>query len=84
MAAGVLHHFPPNAVTLSTHGDSIWREVVQYASSHGAQLNEPDKRPLVDRVLRANGQTWPSARNLPDGFRFTIPPDVQQDILNYR
>ena len=71
----------PVRLTLGTHEDSIWREVVGYAASRGVRLDESQKNQLVDRVLQANSQTRESARHLPVGYGFALDPRILGGIV---
>lgn len=69
-------------IQLGGNGDSIWAETVKAAEARGRHLTEAQKREVVGAVLKANGQTWESARHLPDGFKFQIKQSQLQQILN--
>lgn len=81
---GAIEQLQAANLSLGHHGDTIWTEVVGFATSHGVKLDEEHKRQVVDAVLKANGQTWESARDLPVGYRFHIPPDILEHYLKIK
>ncbi|GEM_PF-3887552 len=61
-------------------GDTIWDRSAEYLQAHGYPATDVNIDIVKDAVLERYGITEEMATRLPVGFRFTIPPDILEEL----
>jgi|GEM_PF-3339265 len=77
-------HIKPVTLRLDERGEGIWAATDEYAQQHGIQLSEGEKQHIVGEILKSNGQTWESARDLPMNYKFTINEHELEELMKYK